>query len=110
MVKLPIKATPLALGDSENVAFARLKSIEKQFKKSPALTQKYVKFMREYQMLGHIKEVSSTDTFDSITCYLPHHAVITESSTTTKLRVVFDGSSKSTNGKSLNDFLHYCSR
>ncbi|GFW63059.1 integrase catalytic domain-containing protein [Trichonephila clavipes] len=37
--------------------------------------------------------------------FLPHHGVINDNSSTTKLRVVFDGSFKSTNGNSLNDIL-----
>ncbi|XP_033231561.1 uncharacterized protein LOC117182582, partial [Belonocnema kinseyi] len=35
--------------------------------------------------------------------YLPHHAVFKEGSTTTKLRVVFDGSAKTSSGLSFND-------
>ncbi|GFV82250.1 integrase catalytic domain-containing protein [Trichonephila clavipes] len=37
--------------------------------------------------------------------FLPHNGVINDSSSTTKLRVVFDGSFKSTKGNSLNDIL-----
>ncbi|XP_015120547.1 uncharacterized protein LOC107043528 [Diachasma alloeum] len=38
--------------------------------------------------------------------YLPHHGVVRESSETTKLRVVFNGSAKTSSGNSLNDILH----
>ncbi|XP_055613769.1 uncharacterized protein LOC129760191 [Uranotaenia lowii] len=38
-------------------------------------------------------------------CYLPHHPVVKEASTTTKLRVVFDASCKTSSGISLNDSL-----
>ncbi|XP_037942469.1 uncharacterized protein LOC119675345 [Teleopsis dalmanni] len=38
--------------------------------------------------------------------FIPHHCVLKPDSTTTKLRVVFDASSKTTSGQSLNDLLH----
>lgn len=37
--------------------------------------------------------------------FLPHHAVVKNTSTTTRLRVVFDASAKTTSGVSLNDTL-----
>lgn len=37
--------------------------------------------------------------------YLPHHAVVKESSSSTKVRVVFDASLRTKNGKSLNESL-----
>jgi hypothetical protein len=36
---------------------------------------------------------------------MPHHGVLKETSSTTKLQVVFNGSEKSSNGVSLNDIL-----
>ncbi|XP_043493915.1 uncharacterized protein LOC122518863 [Polistes fuscatus] len=38
--------------------------------------------------------------------YLPHHGVLKPDSSTTKLRVVFNGSSASSTGYSLNDLMH----
>jgi len=38
-------------------------------------------------------------------CYLAHHCVQNEKSLTTKLRVVFDASTKTESGFSLNDVL-----
>ncbi|XP_057335118.1 uncharacterized protein LOC130673919 [Microplitis mediator] len=42
----------------------------------------------------------------SHTYYLPHHGVLREQSTSTKLRVVFNGSSKTSSQVSLNDIMH----
>nr|XP_033204870.1 uncharacterized protein LOC117165663 [Bombus vancouverensis nearcticus] len=48
----------------------------------------------------------TTDNCTDDGYFLPHHGVIKESSQTTKLRVVFDGSAPTTTGVSLNDVLH----
>ena len=57
--------------------------------------------------LGMPHERSSAQTrINSASYYLPHHGVLKPQSKTTKLRVVFNGSSKTQSGKSLNDILH----
>lgn len=58
--------------------------------------------MKEYEELGHMRRCTHNPT--AVSHYLPHHAVFKESSTT-KLRVVFNASHKTTNGMSLNDWL-----
>jgi len=47
--------------------------------------------------------ISTNISYEGEIYYLPHHGVVQESTTTTKLRVVFDGSAKSSFGISLND-------
>lgn len=63
--------------------------------------------MEEYFELDHAELVPPNDIQKSPkdTFYLPMHAVWKEHSTTTKVRVVFDASAKSTSGVSLNDTL-----
>lgn len=58
--------------------------------------------MTEYKALGHMQEVRQ-QTNDRLNLFLPHYHVLRESSVTTKLRVVFDGSMKTTSGLSVND-------
>ncbi|XP_046810810.1 uncharacterized protein LOC124420759 [Lucilia cuprina] len=76
--------------------------MEKKFNSNPKLNEQYIQFMEEYERLGHMK----LTTNNSGKYYLPHQAVIRENSLTTKLRVVFDASAKTTNGKSLNDVMY----
>ncbi|XP_025264298.1 uncharacterized protein LOC112637853 [Camponotus floridanus] len=52
---------------------------------------------------NHIITTSSQE--DTARCYLPHHGVLRETSITTKLRVVFNGSQLTTSGTSLNTSL-----
>ncbi|XP_033218210.1 uncharacterized protein LOC117173678 [Belonocnema kinseyi] len=69
------------------------------------MKQRYDDFMSEYEDLGHMTQINDDQINYQIAYYLPHHAVIREESTTTKLQVVFDGSSKTSTGLSANDIL-----
>ncbi|XP_057658504.1 uncharacterized protein LOC130895297 [Diorhabda carinulata] len=55
--------------------------------------------------MGHMTLCDET-SIDGISYFLPHHGVLNEQSQTTKLRVVFNGSSSTDTGVSLNDILH----
>lgn len=107
VVRLPFKTNTFPLlGKSKFMAEKRLMAMERRFEKIPHIKKEYIKFMDEYSMLQHMTEENSTNDNDNNfenSYYLPHHAVIKESSTTTKLRVVFDASCPSSTGVSLNN-------
>lgn len=80
--------------------------MERKFKNDQQLKTEYIRFMNDYEKLGHMKLIKEeTDEIEGKMCYLPHHAVRKESNTSTKLRVVFDASCKTQTGLSLNDVL-----
>ncbi|XP_055633488.1 uncharacterized protein LOC129773856 [Toxorhynchites rutilus septentrionalis] len=93
------------IGASKTSAFQRFRWLERMLEKKKELKSQYHDFMREYLALGHMREVPVDDDCRLLECYLPHHPVVKESSSTTKVRVVFDGSAKTSTGKSLNDSL-----
>ncbi|XP_012285782.1 uncharacterized protein LOC105702648 [Orussus abietinus] len=78
--------------------------MDRKFRRDVELKNQYVEFMREYIALSHMSLVTENKLEKPIH-FLPHHAVMKESSSTTKLRVVFDGSCKTTSNHSLNDIL-----
>ncbi|XP_050667255.1 uncharacterized protein LOC126966980 [Leptidea sinapis] len=101
-VHMPLKEGPeKALGDSYYIAKKCLESLERKFIKQPSLKVKYKEFINEYADLGHLTKINRPE----FGYFMPHHAVIREKSETTKLRVVFNASSKTHTGKSLNDIL-----
>ncbi|XP_011858863.1 PREDICTED: uncharacterized protein LOC105556386 [Vollenhovia emeryi] len=107
IIKLPVKDDVLSqLGESKQIAERRFFALEKRLSKQPEVYKEYRDFMREYHELGHMYQVHETpDSNNRIHYYLPHHAVFKHTSTTTKLRVVFDASCKTESGRSLNDAL-----
>ncbi|GFY71361.1 integrase catalytic domain-containing protein [Trichonephila inaurata madagascariensis] len=102
-VEMPIKDSDIELGQSKSTAIRRLKMLERRSVREPDTKDKYVEFLQEYEDLDHMQRVK--DEEPGLHYYIPHHAVIRPENKTTKLRVVFDASCKSSNGNSLNDIL-----
>ncbi|XP_063991170.1 uncharacterized protein LOC135169801 [Diachasmimorpha longicaudata] len=101
-VALPCKSTPPTLGKSREMALKRFEALERRLNRNIDLKQQYRTVIDEYLSRQHMSKVTN---IASSGFYLPHHAVIKESSMTTKVTVVFDGSSKTSNGISLNETL-----
>ncbi|XP_048262969.1 uncharacterized protein LOC125385367 [Bombus terrestris] len=105
IVALPFNEKLPTLGTSKSVAMSRLAALSRRFQRDKQFEAAYNTVIQEYLDLGHMTKIPHTQPSNN-GYYLPHHGVIKESSNTTKLRVVFDGSAISTTGVSLNDTLH----
>ncbi|XP_063929879.1 uncharacterized protein LOC135142140 [Zophobas morio] len=103
VVRLPFSKNPPQLGNSKEMALKRLLSMERKLGRDRKLNEGYTSFMKEYLALGHMEVVE--DDSSSKSFYLPHNCVVNPNSSSTKLRVVFDGSCPSSNNLSLNDNL-----
>ncbi|XP_004533441.1 uncharacterized protein LOC101460451 [Ceratitis capitata] len=88
-VRLPVKQDINFLGDSYQHALRRLFSLERRLQRNAYVRLQYETFMREYVELKHMSLVVHPPNVPKY--YLPLHCVFKEDSTTTKLRVVFDG-------------------
>ena len=75
--------------------------MEQKLKDHDDVKQQYRDFIMEFVHLGHLEQAPQTS---GLCYYLSHHSVF-EDRLTIKHRVVFDASSKSPNGNSLNDCL-----
>ncbi|XP_011858289.1 PREDICTED: uncharacterized protein LOC105555857 [Vollenhovia emeryi] len=105
IVRLP-RNEDTKIGSSEEFAMRRLYSMENRIKKQPDIRKAYNEFMIEYEAMGHMTPIQRTDnSTEEEAFYLPHQPVIRTTSLTTKLRIVFDASAKTSNGTSLNDML-----
>jgi len=92
-VKLPLSDSPDTLGDSYHTARAKFLTLEQRLLKQPQLKKDYSQFLDEYLQLGHMTPVDEVEEKkEGPKFYMPHHGIVKETSSTTKLRVVFDGS------------------
>ncbi|XP_031342802.1 uncharacterized protein LOC116170471 [Photinus pyralis] len=104
-VKIPFKKNSIKWGRSRPLAIARLLQLEKKLAANDKMREEYNAFLQEYLDLGHMEMVQA-HSIEGTRYYIPHQPVIKESSTTTKMRVVFDASAKTTTSGSLNEMMY----
>ena len=104
VVKLPFKENIPFVSDNYDVSLNRLSNLKNRLSKSIDTLVKYDKVITDQVEHGVIEKVESIGIPGKVE-YLPHQAVIRDDHSSTKLRVVFDVSSR-TIRPSLNDILH----
>ena len=107
-VKWPWKNEYPDLPENYTLAYGRLKSTIKR------LTNNDKNFLDSYDDIinnqlkkGIIEKIDDKHLSNGSVHYIPHHAVMTPSKSTTKIRIVYDASAKSRKGnQSLNECMH----
>ena len=87
---------------------SRLQSLFHRLKKEPEILNEYQQVISQQLQDGVIEEVdTSPEPEPGTVFYMPHQAVIHRDAISTKLRVVYDASAKSSSElPSLNDSIH----
>ncbi|KAI5725624.1 hypothetical protein M8J77_003545 [Diaphorina citri] len=99
IVKLPFKNK---LSGSNRAKILRLyHSLENRLNKNPTLKKLYTENLQTYLDMDHMELAKSPSSY-----LLSHHGVYRESSSTTKLRVVFNPNVVDTSGNNLSQVLH----
>ncbi len=93
-VCLPRPDNSPSLGESRNMAVKHFPQNEKSLTRKDKLREFNIT-LTEYLTLDHAKKVPTSDLQTKPNYYLPIHGVFKDTSTTTKVRPVFDASAKS---------------
>ena len=97
-VSLPWKDDILVPMPSDyDLCHSRLKSVLFRLQKHPQLRQEYDAIIQEQLKNGIIEKVPEGTENKVDVKFIPHHCVIRRDHDTTKVRIVFDGSAKSSN-------------
>ena len=106
-VSLPFKEVHEVIPDNFSHCAQRLKAKLKQLRNSPEILAQYHAVMEDQLNSGAIEPVDTEQAVEPGTVhYLPHRKVMRMDRKTTKLRVLFDASSKCPGEISLNDALN----
>jgi hypothetical protein len=102
---IPWKPNAPQLGDSYTKALGFYLAQERRLSKDPEHKKMSDDFMREYLELGHMIPIPPEKQRDMTgdAYYIPHFSIMKKDAVTTKLRNVFNASSSTSNGLSLND-------
>ncbi|GFV42059.1 integrase catalytic domain-containing protein [Trichonephila clavipes] len=95
-----IKNKETIICQSKDIALKKLNSLWNRLKREPNYLKLYRDFLKEYKELGHMQEVDEREECGMY--FIPHLGVYRSDKKTSKLRVVFNASSATTNGYSLN--------
>ena len=101
-VDLPWDTAAPPLGDSRSQALSRFHATEASMNRKGKLTE-CQEVIQNYKDLGHAEVIPADEPLPNRYNYMPFHYVTKESSTTTKIRAVFDGSAITSTGVSLNN-------
>ncbi|XP_072140825.1 uncharacterized protein [Dermacentor andersoni] len=105
-VALPWKENASDLTDNKSIASHRLHSLTAKLLRHEETVLDYDQAIRNYLQAGHAEEANELGESPlGPIYYMPHRGVVRPGSETTKLRVVFDASSKAAGKLSLNDVL-----
>lgn len=106
-VRLPVRSGLPDPVSTRRAAARMLAVVIRRFERDVAFRDLYRAFMAEYCSLDHMSPVSETSLAAGARyCYLPHHGVLRGSGAESRIRVVFNGSSRTVTGASLNGALH----
>lgn len=101
VVEMPMKPNyETCLGDTKKQAIAQFLQLEGKMRNNEKLEMGYKDFINEYIAMGHMKPVS-VNTSSNKQLFLSHHGIVRAESSTTKFRVVFNGSSKNARATAL---------
>lgn len=105
-VRLPLKDNfNEHLGTSKPQAIAQFQQLERKMAKNAVFARDYKAFIQEYEEMGHMAQAEGSSTAKKLEYFLPHHGVVRPGAITTKLRVVFNASAKTSSKHSLNDLM-----
>ena len=106
-LNLPWRIDLQDLPDHQVVCVNRLKTLLHRLHKNGVVLQEHDKAIQKQVEKGIIERVPNNDESNGPIHYLPHLPVVRTDRSTTKVRVVYDGSAKSNESSlSLNDCLH----